>query len=244
MSLVPTLTDPGNFSRVPAGSSQYLPGEQSSGQNIRNPAHHADKCFLQHPNREWPPNEVVHHIVEVHHDYFRQSLMHLTSLLQASDSLGTVFNRRWNIILQRMIKLEEAFLSGMQYEESVVFPQLLHWQAKSKQHSPPSELLAAANAVERSHAICLQMLWWLLRRTRDEMQIPPVAGHHRQFFDQLAALCDDYEQHLFEEECLLLPTITSFGTISIECRSENAEFAQVGVSDVNRNPTGPTRKPR
>jgi iron-sulfur cluster repair protein YtfE (RIC family) len=143
-----------------------------------------------------------------------------------------------------MIKLQEALLSGMHHEESVVFPQLLHWQANSKEHSPPSEFLAAANAVERSHAICLQMLWRLLRRTRDEIQIPPSAGPNRLFFDQLSALCDDYEQHLFEEECLLLPAVTSFGTASIACCSENAEFAHVGIRDVNGNPTGSTRKPR
>ena len=245
MSLVPTLTDPGNSSRVPAGSTPFLSGEQCSGKNIRKQANHANKCLLQHPNREWPPNEVVHHIVEIHHAYFRQSFTHLTSLLQASDLPGTVRNRKWEIILQRKIKLEEAFLSGMLCMRSPwFFPNSCSWQAESKEHSPPCELLAAANAVERSHAICLQMLWWLLRRTRDEMQIPPVAAHHRQFFDQLAALCDDYEQHLFEEECLLLPTITSFGTTSIECCSEHAEFAHVGVGDVIRNPTGPVRKPR
>ena len=169
------------------------------------------------PSREWPPDQLVNHIVRIHHAVVRQSLTDLTSRLPTISVPSATRDGQWNKIIQQFGVLHDAILMGIRYEESVVFPQLLRWYATCKEQSPPSELLAIAKVVERSHARCLQMLWRLLRLTRDELTRPLNTRHHRKFtgqpaellFDQLSALCDDYERHLFEVECLLLPIVTS-----------------------------------
>ncbi len=169
------------------------------------------------PSREWPPDQLVNHIVRIHHAVVRQSLTDLTSKLPTISVLSGNRDGQWNKIIQRIGELHDAILMGIRFEESVVFPQLLRWHATCKEQSPPSELLAIAKVVERSHAHCLQMLWRLLRLTRDELTSPLNTRHHRKFtgqpaellFEQLSALCDDYERHLFEVECLLLPIVTS-----------------------------------
>ncbi len=180
-----------------------------------------DDYLPTHPNREWPPDELVDHIVRVHHAVVRQSLTDLTNRLPTIAVLSATRDGQWNKIIQQFGKLRDAILMGIRYEESVVFPQFLRWHSTCKEQSPPSELLAVTKIVARSHARRLQMLWRLLRLTRDELTSKFDTRHYRKLtaqpadmlFDQLSALCDDYERHLFEVECLLLPIVTSRSTL-------------------------------
>jgi iron-sulfur cluster repair protein YtfE (RIC family) len=198
----------GNSSLVANESTLHRPANQRSVGDDHVPAH---------PSREISPSELVDHIVRVHHAVVRQSLADLTNRLPTISVLSAARDGQWDKIIQQFSELHDAILVGIRYEESVVFPRLLHWHATCKEQSPPSELLAAAKVVERSHAHGLQMLWRLLRLTRDELTTPFNTRHHRKLtghpadllFDQLSAFCDDYERHLFDVECLLLPIVTS-----------------------------------
>ena len=202
------LSYQGNSSLVTNECYLHRPPKQRSVEDDRLPTP---------PSRVWPLDELVGHIVRVHHVVVRQSLADLKSKLPTLCGLSTTREREWHKIIQRFGQLHDAILIGVCYEESVAFPRLMHWHATCKEQSLPSELLAVAKAVERSHAICLQMLWRLLRLTRDELFSSLDTRHHRKFadqpaahfFDQLSAFCDDYERYLFEVECLLLPVVTS-----------------------------------
>lgn len=210
MGLLSAISYSGNSSRVVTGNGQQARGgAQRFGQNLWRRAMPAEDRERLHPNREWSPQEVIYHLVEVHHKFFRESLNDLTSLLEKCVSLATVRQHQWEVISQRFRKLRDTLQSGIQFEELAVFPELLHRQPYAPEFASVSELLDAAKTVERSHALCLQMLWRLLRLTRDELEISTDDLQYRQFAKQLAALCDDYEQHLFEEECLLLPKFFS-----------------------------------
>lgn len=221
MGLLSALSFSGSSPRVVTGNGPQTHSGQHLGQNRWHRATPAKERLPLHPNREWPSQEVIRHLVEFHHNFFRESLSGLADLLEQCASLATVRRRPWEAIAQRFRKLHDAFLSGMQLEESVVFPQLLDWQISASGLTPASELLDAAKTVERTHSLCLQMLWRLLRLIRDELEISPDNQEHRPFSEQLAALCDDYEQHLFEEECLLLPKLFSDGSTSNSGRRES-----------------------
>jgi len=208
MGLSTVVSYPGNSSLVANECYLHRPARQRSLGDDHLPAH---------PSREWPPDQLVDHIVRVHHAVVRQSLTDLTSRLPAISVPSATRDGQWNKIIQRFGELHDAILMGIRYEESVVFPQLLHWHATCKQQSPPSELLALAKVVERLHAHCLQLLWRLLRLTRDELNSQLIDGRYRRrvdqhaemVFEQLSAVCDDYEQYLFHVECILLPIVAS-----------------------------------
>jgi iron-sulfur cluster repair protein YtfE (RIC family) len=160
-----------------------------------------------HPNSDWLPSEIVRHVVAVHHVNLRDILGELQEQLPRLTRFAALRGSRWDSVLQRFVKLHDALLSSLEWEASEVFPQLLHWQEVGRQHPPPSVLIAACKLAERSHAWCLHVLWQLLRRTRDEMPVSAGAEVHHSFLDRLVALTSEYEQHLFEVECLLLPII-------------------------------------
>jgi iron-sulfur cluster repair protein YtfE (RIC family) len=177
-------------------------GQSCSGQSYSGPA-----SSPRHPNRDWLPSEIVRHVVAVHHVNLRGSLGELQELRPRLARFAPLRGSRWDSVLQRFVKLHDALLPSLDWEAAELFPQLLHWHAEGGEQPPPAELLAACQLGERSHGWCLHMLWRLLCSTRDEMPIAACASEHRHFLDHLLALGSEYEQHLFEVECLLLPLI-------------------------------------
>lgn len=171
-------------------------------------------CLTPHPNRDWPPPEIIEHIVAMHHSSLRSTLAELRFWLQTFTQQRDPGEGRWDIILPRFIKVHDALLFSMDWEESELFPRFAHWHATDSERTPPHELLAAVNVAERSHASALQMLWRLLRLTRDESSSSPRASAHQQFSAQLTAIASNFEQHLFEVECLLLPIISNHHSFS------------------------------
>jgi hypothetical protein len=108
--------------------------------------------------------------------------------------------------------------------EEHIFPQIRQWEMEGEQPGskpPPPELLQAAKALEKWHAWLLQRLWLVLRRARDASQMLPQDERASALVMELSALCDDYDQHLFEVECLLLPRIVAWksvgGTLGKRC---------------------------
>lgn len=169
----------------------------------------AEQARSAHPSREWSSARVIQHIRDVHHRRLRDSLARLAELLQKPATRGAAHGPNWEAFGQRFAKLQNELLTGVACEESVVFPQLMHWDAAGGQRPPPAELCAAVESVERSHARCLHLVWRLLRLVRDEASIVGSAGSYCELLEVLSALCDDYEQQLLEEECLLLPRLKS-----------------------------------
>jgi iron-sulfur cluster repair protein YtfE (RIC family) len=151
----------------------------------------------------------MRHAVAVHHVNLRGILGELQRLRPRLGQFAPLRGSRWDNILRRFVKLHDALLSSLDWEAAEVFPQLLNWHEKGLRQPLSAELLAASKMAERSHAWCLHMLWRLLRLTRDEMPIAAYASDHRQFLKRLMALGNEYEQHLFEVECLLLPLIVA-----------------------------------
>lgn len=198
----------GNSSLVRNESDRHRPVKQRSATGDHLPAL---------PSRECLPNELIAHIVRVHHAAVRRSLAELMSRLPTIVMLSTTREGKWEKLIQQIGELHDAILTGVNHEESAVFPRIVDWQAAGQPQSPPSELLVAAKRVERLHACCLQMFWQLLRQCRDQLTSQLVDGQHRRRVDQhtemvleqLSAACDDYEQYLFDVECILLPIVTS-----------------------------------
>jgi iron-sulfur cluster repair protein YtfE (RIC family) len=177
--------------------------QTGSGQLEAGPA-----CYPRHPSPDWSPSEIMRHAVAVHHVNLRGILGELQQLRPRLARFAPLRGSRWDSLLGSFVKLHDALLSSLEWEAFEVFPQLLNWHEEGHRQ-PSAELLAASKMAERSHAWCLHMLWRLLRLTRDEMPIAACASDHRQFLKRLMELGNEYEQHLFEVECLLLPLIAA-----------------------------------
>jgi hypothetical protein len=183
-------------------SSRTWSGQTGSGQLEAGTA-----CSRRHPSPDWSPSEIMRHAVVVHHVNLRGTLGELQELRPRLAQFAPLRGSRWDNILRRFVKLHDALLSSLDWEAAEVFPQLLNWQEEGHRQPPPAELLAASKMAEQSHAWCLHMLWRLLRLTQDEMPIAACASDHHCFLGHLMALGSEYEQHLLEVECLLLPLI-------------------------------------
>jgi iron-sulfur cluster repair protein YtfE (RIC family) len=95
-------------------------------------------------------------------------------------------------------------------EEQVVFPGIEQWERECREagvSKPRIGLIEWICAIERWHAGLLQMFYLVLRRTRDASEAPGKRRLWSDFFNELSAVCDDFDQHLFEEDCLLLPRV-------------------------------------
>jgi iron-sulfur cluster repair protein YtfE (RIC family) len=80
------------------------------------------------------------------------------------------------------------------------------------------------------------MLWQLVRLTRYAESPPKEAEACNLLQAKLTALCDDYEQHLFEEECLLLPRIAGRQShVAAAKASDREQGATSAVAIAHRN---------
>jgi hypothetical protein len=61
--------------------------------------------------------------------------------------------------------------------------------------------------------------------------VPGAEKDHCRVLVELSALCDDYEQQLFEEECLLLPRLTTCSQPSV-LAAQVCDRAQLDISCV------------
>jgi len=119
----------------------------------------------------------------------------------------------WKRASGLFVKLRTELEQCMLHEEKSVFPQIERWERQRYQagtREPPADLIQSIHALERWHAGLFHGLWLMLRRARDASEAPGRGAMWRDFVTELSAVCDDFDQHLFEEDCLLLPQITGW----------------------------------
>lgn len=168
-------------------------------------------CLQQHPRRGTSCSDTIRHVVHVHHPFLRERLAQLDALLTDIERASGTDDLDWRRTSRLFAKLQEDLVACLRHEEDSVFPQIEQWEANRAATSgtePPPELMQAATALEHWHAGLLQTLWLVLRRARDAAEAPGKQELWSGFFAALSAVCDDFDQHLFEEDCLLLPQVT------------------------------------
>jgi iron-sulfur cluster repair protein YtfE (RIC family) len=162
-----------------------------------------------HPNIRWIASEIIEHIRQVHQPFLRGTLRSLDERFVEVAGHSPAGTKPWNALAQRFSKLRDEMLRGLDHEQAVVFPALVQLEGNQAwKNVPPAWRLEFA-AVERQHALCLQMLWRLLRVTKDQVAVLPRTEAGRHLTEELTALGDDYEQQLFEIECLLFMQLAS-----------------------------------
>jgi iron-sulfur cluster repair protein YtfE (RIC family) len=161
-----------------------------------------------HPTVQWSVAKIIEHVAGVHHRFLRDTLTDLSQRFSESAGQSPECSKQWNALKQRFSKLRDEMLRCLLHEEADVFPQLLRLEGSSGSDPPPA-LRSEVEAIERRHALCLQMLWRLLCATRDQMNLSPEFAAGQRISKELSALCDDFEQQLFEKECLLFVKVAS-----------------------------------
>lgn len=163
----------------------------------------APESSSEHPTRNWSTGDIIAHIVAHHHRRLEQSLASLVRLIPQVRQDMPERAKQWDKFLQRFEKLRDEVLRGAAHEKRLIFPELLHWEQTPSRTSPSTALQDEVQAVESRHARCLQFVWQLLRAAKDESGVAPGCAAAGRVVEELSSFCDEFEQCLFEEECLL-----------------------------------------
>jgi regulator of cell morphogenesis and NO signaling len=156
--------------------------------------------------RDWaaaPLDELVDHVVEVHHAYLRDELPRLSELVaKVADRHGEL-DPRLAVVRETFEQLHDDVFDHIEVEELVVFPAA----RRAAAHEPveASLLEAAVEEAEAEHARVGAALA-LLREATDGYRPPEAAcPSWRGLLDRLATLEADLHEHVHEENNILFP---------------------------------------
>ena len=172
-----------------------------------------------HPQRSSSTSEIIQHLVTVHHRSLGEHLHELDDLFHGVDPLllaDQSYRRQMN---HRFAVLKDELCACMVHEKCVVFPQIVRWEAgggRPPSSPPPDALLRVASDLAHWHSRLLVQFWELTRRVRDLEQWAAETPLLQELQSVLSVCCDDFDQQLFEADCLLLPRITSWHTQSTQ----------------------------
>ena len=163
-------------------------------------------------SRNSPTREIIEQIIAIHHRALGVHLHKLDALFQQIETLGSdhALCRRATHLFDR---LKDQVCRCMVHEKCVVLPQIERWSADGGEYPsspPPHGLVEIASGLLRWHARLFSQSCRLVRRVRDleqECAESPLLSALQSALDRF---CDDLDQQLFEEDCLLLPRITNW----------------------------------
>jgi iron-sulfur cluster repair protein YtfE (RIC family) len=156
-----------------------------------------------HPTAGTPPGEIVSHLVRVHHRSLREGLSWIRSLLDKAVA-EHLAGDEWTEIAQSLAVLDDELACCLLQERSTILRACgdVEWK-----NAP--ELRAAVRAIGKTHASLLQRFWTFTARVTEVRRARPGGELGAAIAAELSDLVDDYYQHLYEEECLLFPQLTS-----------------------------------
>jgi iron-sulfur cluster repair protein YtfE (RIC family) len=171
-----------------------------------------------HPRRSSSSAEIIQHLAAVHHRSLGEHLHELDVLFQHVEPPLGAAQTHFRKIKHLFAGLKEELCECMVHEKRVVFPQIERWEAGGRppSSSPSDALLKAARDLAQWHSRLVVQFWKLTRRVRDLDQWPAEARLLRELQSALSECCDDFDQQLFETDCLLLPRITSWNAQSTQ----------------------------
>lgn len=167
-------------------------------------------------NKDWyavPLNELVEHIVSVHHSFLRKEFPRLKSLeekvLRAhGESHGNLLHRVHNLLAALDAELTEHLV----HEEKVVFPQLLAAahrvrDSQVKQAAAAGEVRSLIDRLEREHAKAGALLDQL-RDTTSNYNLPEDAcPTFKALYDGLQKVESDLHEHIHLENNVLFARV-------------------------------------
>jgi len=157
--------------------------------------------------------EILRRVLAVHHRAVGGHLHRLDGVfheLEQRCGSDDVLCRR---AVTTFAALKEGVCQCMIHEKCEVFPQIERWCADScgaSPEAPSAALVNAANDLAQWHARLFTQSCRLVRRVRDLEQGPLERSLLGELQAAAADFCDDFDQQLFEEDCLLLPRIANW----------------------------------
>jgi iron-sulfur cluster repair protein YtfE (RIC family) len=164
-------------------------------------------------SRQSPTLEIVERVRSVHHRALGEHLHRLEMVFQELEQRCGADEAAGRRAMTAFTTLKDGVCQCMIHEKCVVFPQIECWVAQScgEALSPPPEMLVnAANGLAQQHARLFTQSCRLVRRVRDLEQAPIKRPLVWKLQSAAASFCDELDQQLFEEDCLLLPRITNW----------------------------------
>jgi hypothetical protein len=157
----------------------------------------------------------MRHIIGVHHRSVVARLHDVDSLFDQLNVLAEDHQDPCRQTTHFFAGFKVELCQCIVYEKRFVFPQIDRWEARCvvSPFSPPSDaLLRAAKDLAHWHARLFTLSRKLVRQVRAlGLSEKPTGGSlPDELLSGLAAFCDQFYQQLFEEDCLLLPRITSW----------------------------------
>jgi len=167
-------------------------------------------------DKDWyavPLQELVNHIVGVHHTYMKKELPRLRTLekkvLNAHGAKHGEMLRKAHVLF---VALETDLSDHLAQEEKVVFPQIV--VADTRAHEKASRRVASAASIrnpigelEQEHDSAGQLLA-KLRKATDNYTLPPDAcPTFKALYDGLQGMEADLHQHIHLENNVLFPRV-------------------------------------
>src|SRR5262245_60842611 len=168
----------------------------------------------QRQEQDWqhaPLDELVHHIVQTHHEYLKLELPALARRISKVHQVhGTRDPKTLGRILEVFSALRRELEMHMRKEEAILFPFIEQYGAALKQHRslprPPFGSIATPiAAMEREHSDAGDALGELRALTRDYEMPPYACSTVKALYDGLQALEADLHIHIHLENNILFP---------------------------------------
>jgi hypothetical protein len=159
--------------------------------------------------------EILRRVIAVHHRALGEHLHRLEIVFRELEQRWGSDDALCHRALTAFTALKEGACQCMIQEKCEVFPQIERWcdDSSGDATSAPAEaLVEAANELTHWHARLFTQSCRLVRRVRDLEQGPLERALVLRPQSAAADFCDDFDQQLFEEDCLLLPRITNWET--------------------------------
>ena len=156
--------------------------------------------------RDWaaaPLEELVDHVVTVHHAYLRDELPRLSELVTKVAGRHGDTDPRLAVVRQTFEQLHDDVFDHIDVEELVVFPAAR--RAAAGEPLDASLLAAAVEEAEEEHARVGAALQLLRQATDGYTPREDACPSWRALLDRLATLEADLHEHVHEENNILFP---------------------------------------
>ncbi|HEU0335122.1 MAG TPA: iron-sulfur cluster repair di-iron protein [Gaiellaceae bacterium] len=156
--------------------------------------------------RDWaaaPLEELVDHVVTVHHAYLRDELPRLSELVTKVARRHGDTDPRLGVVRQTFEQLHDDVFDHIDVEELVVFPAAR--RAAAGEPLDASLLAAAVEEAEEEHARVGAALALLRESTDGYTPREDACPSWRALLDRLATLEADLHEHVHEENNILFP---------------------------------------
>jgi regulator of cell morphogenesis and NO signaling len=152
------------------------------------------------------PAELIHHIVEYHHNYVKKTLPEMTQILYKVVNVHSDSNPELIELTKNFVSMAAGLLDHMEKEENTLFPYIAWLENKEKENFSQNPILREAIAAMEDDHKSAAAYFDQMRAITNDYTIPVGAcGSFRILYISLNEFEQDLKQHVHLENNILFP---------------------------------------